>query len=445
MKTVFDLDDEAPKPKWRWPGRPPQVYILGLGALLFGPVALFASTQMAALIIITGSLVLLCNPVSGLGLVRRMHFLIPFILFLLFGALSGLWAIEGAEVAKRFWRLMGLGAFAILIIGHARDIAAADRQFLGKAVCAGFYIFLFLFLIERFTGSVLIQTLSDRSGEVLYAILNRPSTLLLLLVWPVAGHLFSNGKALFAFAALLATFLSTFGLVGQIASVAFLLSSCVALFGALLPRFTAWLCASVIGLAFLLAPIVFNQSAAIEALGDATPVTSTSIFHRYIIWDFTAEQIAERPLAGWGLDSSRFVPDGDTPALAFVEAEGYTWIQNQYLLLRMRDSTVLPLHPHSLILQSWLELGLLGAVLVAGFIISLLFKCVSGSRSARACRFGFFVSAFVIASVSYGAWQSWWLASLAFTTCFITALPPKPKTAREWPEVERKEEETHKS
>lgn len=440
MKTVFDLDDEAPKPKWCWPGRPPQVYILSGAAILFGPVALFASTQMAALLLIVGSLVLLCNPVSGLGLIRRMNFLIPFGLFLILGALSSLWAVEGAEVAKRFWRLLGFGAFAVLIIGHARDMAAEDRHFLGKATCLGFCVFLGLFLIERVSGSALMQMVSDRSGDVLHAILNRPSTLLLLLVWPFAGYLFANGKWFLSLLLFGATFVLSLGLAGQVATVALSLGLLAACSSALLPRVTAFLGAGLIGIAFLVLPILMNQGKIVSAIGIATPQNSSSLAHRLIIWNFTAEKIAERPVLGWGLDASRLIPESQTLAISHATEQGFSWVQKRNFSAYLGNSVSLPLHPHSLILQSWLELGFFGAASIASFLILILFKCISGPPSMRACRVGFFVSAFTIASVSYGAWQSWWLAALAFTVCFLTAIPPSPKPPRQWPETGPKQD-----
>jgi O-antigen ligase len=84
-------------------------------------------------------------------------------------------------------------------------------------------------------------------------------------------------------------------------------------------------------------------------------------------------------------------------------------------LLRAVTGARLPLHPHNIILQWWLELGVLGGLLLAtglwGLVRWLGRDSILG-RDGRAALSAQMVAGIVVSAVSYGAWQSWWLASL---------------------------------
>ena len=118
--------------------------------------------------------------------------------------------------------------------------------------------------------------------------------------------------------------------------------------------------------------------------------------HRSMIWSYTKEKILERPLVGHGFFSSRFI------------GEGYKLndISNKKI-------SAIPLHPHNFIIQIWLELGLIGIIVFYIFIYNLVKRLKSFSEKQ------FYLSTFPIASViqgffigqlSYGFWQSWWIA-----------------------------------
>ena len=89
----------------------------------------------------------------------------------------------------------------------------------------------------------------------------------------------------------------------------------------------------------------------------------------------------------------------------------------------------MPLHPHNGALQVWLELGAVGALVAA------LLAMVTASRLAapslepvvRAGGLAVLIAAAVELSLSYGMWQSWWIAVLwlaAFTVQLVIADPP---------------------
>lgn len=121
----------------------------------------------------------------------------------------------------------------------------------------------------------------------------------------------------------------------------------------------------------------------------------TSAEHRLAMWSFATEKIDEKPWLGWGFGASRRIPQEDRRLAPNME--------------------IMPLHPHNLALQTRLELGFPGSLILAGLVFSVFYRLatftndgwISGLAMAPAAGWLF------VANVSYGMWQSWWIA-LAF-------------------------------
>jgi O-antigen ligase len=169
------------------------------------------------------------------------------------------------------------------------------------------------------------------------------------------------------------------------------------------------------GLAFLLVktlgrPAIRGVAAAVAVYWLAAPLVILGAIHsgliagvkfhlpaswaaRLYIWTNATGHIAENPLWGWGLDSSR----------AFAG---------------------IPLHTHDGALQVWLELGLPGAVMMAALWVGLFLaldrrlddrdNAAAGAASA--------VAFLTIGALSYGVWQDWWLALGALTAAACVLL-----------------------
>ena len=107
------------------------------------------------------------------------------------------------------------------------------------------------------------------------------------------------------------------------------------------------------------------------------------------------DRILERPLFGWGLDSSRAFPNA------------------------------IPLHTHDAAMQLWLELGLPGAALTAAFFVWLIGRIdrlEANDRPAAAAAAASLSAYLVVGALSFGAWQEWWLALGALAAAATTAL-----------------------
>ena len=120
-----------------------------------------------------------------------------------------------------------------------------------------------------------------------------------------------------------------------------------------------------------------------------------SIEHRYRIWRFAADRAVEKPFLGWGFNASRMLPGGHQ-----LMADG---------------AELLPLHPHNAVLQVWLELGVPGLLLLC--IVLWRTYMPPGwhdfKRRELLIRTQTVTVIFIAASVTFGIWQSWWLATIA--------------------------------
>jgi len=152
------------------------------------------------------------------------------------------------------------------------------------------------------------------------------------------------------------------------------------------------------------APLTFARFAQLPLLAETADDVKLSAGHRLLIWSFAGDRIAERPLAGWGLDASRAIPGGKDPI-----RPGQTWM---------------PLHPHNAPLQLWLELGVPGAVLFA-LVVALSWSALAAvvwPRLFASAAGGSLMAALVASFASYGIWEEWWLATVWFSLFVIIAM-----------------------
>ncbi|MDA9559167.1 O-antigen ligase family protein, partial [Alphaproteobacteria bacterium] len=124
------------------------------------------------------------------------------------------------------------------------------------------------------------------------------------------------------------------------------------------------------------------------------------LLHRKVIWSFSKKKILEKPIFGNGFFTSRT-------------------IGNEFQLINQYNykMAAIPLHPHNTTLQLWLELGLIGIILYYSFFIYLFAKINSYSKinfNYAAVSFVSLLQIFLITQLSFGLWQSWWIAIIFF-------------------------------
>jgi O-antigen ligase len=241
---------------------------------------------------------------------------------------------------------------------------------------------------------------------------------LAILLLPAAALLFGRGRPAFG----LAISAIAAGAVLQLDDVSAKSALPASLLMAALlywrPRIIARIAAALCVLFILTAPLTLPKLAQVPGLLAAADSFKPSAAHRLLIWSFSGDHIAERPLLGWGLDSSRAIPGGNQEV-----RPGQNW---------------LPLHPHDAALQVWLELGAPGAALFALLVALFWLRLdrLPGPRLYAAAAGGSLTAALAPLFAAYGVWQEWWIGTLVLTLFLILVMaraaetpatpPPRP-------------------
>lgn len=236
----------------------------------------------------------------------------------------------------------------------------------------------------------------------------RGATVLLALCWGTAGALLGRPSLPRALPAVAVLAISGFFSLQfhQLANFMGFAAGLVGFAGAwLLPRVGPLLAAGGWAAWLLAAPFVIPSLAATQQL-DTLPYTWAA---RLVIWDHVSARIRDHLWVGHGLDASR--------------------LDHQVLEVGGRSFPALPLHPHSASLQIWYELGFVGAALSAAVLAAAglaLSRAFANDRAASAAATGALLALGLLANLSYGAWQEWWLATLVVAAAAAGAAARAP-------------------
>ena len=131
-----------------------------------------------------------------------------------------------------------------------------------------------------------------------------------------------------------------------------------------------------------------------------------SIIHRLLVWEYVGSEILKKPLLGNGIGTSRLIG------------------QNIVLNIPNTNQEIrggIPLHPHNSFLEIWLELGLLGIIVISFIWIKIIKFGMNIRKNSFVIGTGVctsIITIFVIYNLSFGVFQAWWMASVGLL-CFI--------------------------
>ena len=134
-----------------------------------------------------------------------------------------------------------------------------------------------------------------------------------------------------------------------------------------------------------------------SVLGDFFAKLPFSWRHRLYIWHFVSEKIFEKPWLGWGYFSARYFPGG-----------------GEDFEVKMAK---IPMHPHNIFLQLWLDFGIMGPALLTCLMI-ILHQKLRGWSQAKPMGFALIVTYIYVELFSFSIWQSWWLAGTLIAVIF---------------------------
>lgn len=173
----------------------------------------------------------------------------------------------------------------------------------------------------------------------------------------------------------------------------------------LAPRLALAALCGVTVLAVLAAPWLYARLAGLIFTVWPSENGPLSYERRAQMWQFAIDRIGEKPMMGWGLDASRTF-DG------IIVYRGFEWSDIQ-------------LHPHASPLQIWLELGGVGAVLVALVLAAAgwgLVRMFGRDRLAAAAVASGLAALFAAWGFSFGLWQPWLWALMLLVVGYGVAL-----------------------
>ena len=391
---------------------------IGLTTFLILPIAIFSSKAMAPLFVILALALFTLNVTD-----KDRKFSLPkmpviaFSVLLIWVAISLLWSFDqslGSKLILPLIALFGLGVFTLSEINYVPHSA---RKIGERLLIWGAAIAIALLLFESVTGAWLTrfsrglpwwEVINPQTGGInVEAFLRNGIVILTILLWPILSVLLQRrqffGTALFI--------VLTIYLVFRFSSSTALIAIITAGIGISIARFHRKFASLLVASTFIIlivgAPFFVHQFTAsknVKEIGQQSydlklPNSATS---RLIIWQFTTQKIFEKPFLGWGMNTARKIPRG---------GEKYTLKVNtpESKKIVLFKESFLPLHPHNAALQIWLELGATGAVIVAVF--GWLFIRKLENLHTDPSVFGVVISLLVFSFISFGIWQSWWIAT----------------------------------
>ncbi|MGJ3261485.1 MAG: O-antigen ligase family protein [Rhodospirillales bacterium] len=335
----------------------------------------------------------------------------------------GVDTFNGEANVTKFLSIAALVALAFAAAGQARLMAADTRARALDAICVGIAVSLLIVAVGCVVSFLNIRVILhaiERADKL--SVFSSGMVVIALLTPMAVTHLVRQGRKLHAAGLALAGAVLA-ALSGSNAAVlAFAVIAATAPLLWKFPRVMPRLVAAGCVLGTLALPPVVTLSLKFFDDG-ARPTTEQtyrtdpdgaagSLGHRYYIWRFATERALERPLAGWGLDTSRAIPGGHENIAIGKE--------------------LMPLHPHNATLQLWLELGVPG-VLIGALVYLLLFRYRFGDAMSDVEVFIkplTLAAVFVVANATYGIWQTWWLSALALVVAAMFMWDRKPAENR---------------
>ncbi len=128
---------------------------------------------------------------------------------------------------------------------------------------------------------------------------------------------------------------------------------------------------------------------------------------RIILWNYTAEQIARRPLLGVGAAATRLL---DNRNLAEAEAAK----PKKFAYARRTGP-----HAHNIFLQSWFELGAIGTGILLALGLCVLNGVAASPVATQPYLLATLTTVAVTGSASFGLFEVWFMA--AFAMCAIAS------------------------
>lgn len=392
--------------------------ILLVTAGILPALAVFAPLGLAPLLAAAAAMVAISDRRRCLDAAPGFAPLIAMLVALAaWATLSASWSIAPRHSLLEGLRFLAIAVAGIALVAAATALSPHERSRLQRAAIAGVLLGVVLLLAERVSDGAITRFAlgTVRAAPQFLTRFDRGTTTLVLALWPALvalGAMRRRWSSILAFAVLAAAavMLSTTARVAAVLAIVIFAMAYVA------PRLVTAALAAGLVLAAAALPIATPDARVAVALHQHFPTLKNSALHRLLIWRFTADRIAERPLLGWGMDASRDLPGGHANLAQLVPGAGLS-----------PSSEALPLHPHNALLQWLVELGVPGVLLglaIVGWVLWRIGCRGQLSSGRRAAAIALAAAALLIGLLSYGAWQAWWLSCLWLLAAIFAGVAP---------------------
>lgn len=392
----------------------PAYAILSVAALLIVPVAAIEPLWLSIVAALAAAAAILGS--ASRGEWPRLHRGLSWLLaaLVIWGAASAIWSIVPGQSASQAVRLCLFAVGGIVLLSTALRLDTGERGTVENFVIAGLVLGLLFVLFELATGGLIHGTLNNFEKNPTKNLfeLNRASSVISIAAWVAILPVWRRFGWVGALVLVLVSGLAISQLQPGSPFLAIIAGATVFALAWFLPRVAMGILMLTIAASLVMIPFIADLTPIVTDLIRALGFSEFSLLHRMAIWQFASERILAQPLIGWGLDASRSVGAGQIVSVADAPNIG------------SRTVDVLPLHPHNALLQAWLELGIIGALMVAGLFVgavTAIWRGTSG-KLERSAACAALTAAFVNAELSFGIWQGWWLSCLALLAVILTAL-----------------------
>ena len=381
--------------------------VAGLGALI-AP----RSTPLF-LPLLAAAILLLARPSLGVAL-RPSPLLVALGAMCAYLLVNSLWAVETVDGLGRAALFGAIVIVAFAVAAALVRMERAESGDLARALLIAIGVGALFLAIEtplaqpiRRAAASLLPFLRPAPKHMTFAkgwvehiqpyTLNRNMAALVLLLWPAFLLLkaqLSPGKARLAATALLVLSALAIFTSEHETSMLAIAASCLVYAGMHIaaPVMRALVLAGWVAATLLVVPMAAYSYQAGLHQAKWLPGTARN---RIVLWSVTVEKMREAPILGIGIGSTKPLDEEAAPTAETKPGDSYPQRTGR--------------HSHNVFMQTWFELGAVGALLLLAIGVLGLRVLARLPAADQPYVYASFVAATVIASFSWGMWQPWFM------------------------------------
>jgi O-antigen ligase len=393
---------------------------LALGGLSIVPVYASNGTVLLLSLGVLG----FCRLKGGLHFIRDSLLTVAgmfFIALTVWIFLSLTWTEDGLRELPAALTMTLLSILGLIFMASVKDLDSRQTKIAQTILIIACLSAMALFLFEYLTGAALGRYLKGRTTPHIDFV-GRGLSILISIIWPVAVLILKHyGKPLWASAVILVAAAIAYQYPNEAMFLGLLIGAFTFISSLCLRKVSIIFVFGVFALLVITGPIIAYSIMNVPTIKKQALNILTYRKHRINIWEFVAKKVEERPVLGHGFESAR--------RLGAIEDQYYKETRNALGASRFRIK--LPLHPHNIPLQIWLELGLVGIILYLGILFGIC-RILWRWRGPPVWAAAFAASTasyLTVSSLSFGAWQNWWLATAWLTVgiCILASKQAAPQ------------------